>query len=88
MLMQLNRQARPAVPTPAQTPDLGGLVDLYHAYQAARDPAGMLRQLAAQNPMLAQLRELQTGGQDMQSAFYALCKKQGVDPESILSQFR
>lgn len=48
----------------------------------------MLRQLAAQSPALAQLRQMQAGGQDMKGAFYALCQQQGVDPESILSQFR
>lgn len=61
---------------------------LYRAYQAAQNPAAMLRQLAAQSPALAQLRQMQAGGQDMKGAFYALCQQQGVDPESILSQFR
>lgn len=61
---------------------------LYKTYQAAQNPALMLRQLAAQNPALAQLQQLQAGGQDMKGAFYALCQQQGVDPESILSQFQ
>lgn len=61
---------------------------LYRAYQAAQNPALMLQQLSAQNPALAQLRQMQAGGQDMQGAFYALCQQQGVDPEAILSQFR
>lgn len=61
---------------------------LYRAYQAAQNPALMLQQMAAQNPALSQLRQLQAGGQDMKGTFYALCQQQGIDPESILSQFQ
>lgn len=62
-------------------------VGLYRAYQAARNPVAAIQQMAAQNPMLAQLRQMQTGGTDMKQAFYSLCEQRGVNPDEILSQF-
>lgn len=48
---------------------------------------GALQQMAQQNPALAQLRQMQTSGADMRQTFFQLCQQQGVDPQSILSQF-
>ena len=59
-------------------------VQMYKAYQAAQNPALMLQQLTAQNPNLSQIRQMG----DPQQAFYSLCQQRGVDPQSILSQFK
>ena len=59
-------------------------VQLYKTYQAAQNPALMLQQLTAQNPILSQIRQMG----NPQQTFYALCRQQGVDPQSILSQFQ
>lgn len=60
---------------------------MYRAYQAAQNPAMFLQQIAAQNPMLAQLQKMRGGGANMQQTFYQLCRQKNVDPQSILSQF-
>ena len=59
-------------------------VQMYKAYQAAQNPALMLQQLTAHNPILSQIRQMG----DPQQAFYSLCQQRGVDPQSILSQFK
>ena len=87
ILTLLNPQPS-AAPTTPNNPDLGSIVGLYRSYQAARNPIAALEQLARSNPMLAQLRQAQQGGTDMRGAFYALCQKRGVDPQTILSQFQ
>lgn len=59
-------------------------VQMYKAYQTAQNPALMLQQLTAQNPILSQIRQMG----NPQQAFYSLCQQRGVDPQSILSQFQ
>ena len=59
-------------------------VQMYTAYQTAQTPALTLQQLTAQNPILSQIRQMG----DPQQAFYSLCQQRGVDPQSILSQFK
>lgn len=59
-------------------------VQLYKAYQAAKNPAAALQQMMSKNPMLAQIKQMG----DPQQAFYSMCQQKGVDPQSILSQFR
>lgn len=60
-------------------------VQMYHAYQAAQNPALAMQQILNQNPMLNQIRQLNGG--NLQQTFYAMCQSQGVDPQTILSQF-
>lgn len=88
ILSQLNSRAANVSPRfPATTPDVSGAVDLYKAYRFAKNPMGALRQMAQQNPAIAQLQKMQAGGADMRQTFFQLCQQQGVDPQSILSQF-
>lgn len=88
MLTLLNPQPSGAPTAVMPSHDPGGVVGLYRAYQAARNPIAALEQLAQSNPMLAQLRQAQRSGTDMRGAFYALCQQRGVDPQTILSQFQ
>lgn len=46
------------------------------------DPMAVIRK----DPRINSLLSLYKG--DAKSAFYALCKERGIDPESILSQLR
>lgn len=62
-------------------------VDMYRMYRAAKDPRAALNKMISQNPQLAQLQQLKANGTNMEQAFYALCQQQGVDPQTILSQF-
>lgn len=84
MLSLLNPQSA----SPMQSsPDVSGVVNLYKAYKAAENPAAALQQMVGQNPMLAQVRQMQQSGTNMEQMFHSMCKQQGVDPQSILSQF-
>lgn len=78
----------PQSASPMQSsPDVSGAVNLYKAYKAASNPAAALQQMVAQNPVLSQISQMQQGGANMEQTFYAMCRQQGVDPQSILSQF-
>lgn len=56
-----------------------GIVDLY---KKMRDPNELIRM----NPQLQNILNMYNG--NAKQAFYDMCKQRGVDPESILSQFR
>lgn len=83
ILQAMNPAARLTAPSSAAP-----AVQLYRMYQAAKNPAAMMQQLAAQNPALAQLQQLRANGTDMEKTFYAMCQQRGVDPQSILAQFQ
>lgn len=70
--------------TAANNPGVERAVKLYRTFQAAQNPAAMLQQMTAQNPVLAQIRQMG----NPQQAFYAMCQQSGVDPQTILSQFQ
>lgn len=78
----------PRSASPMQSsPDVSGVVNMYRAYKAASNPTAALQQMIGQNPMLSQISQMQKSGTNMEQAFYAMCQQQGVDPQSILSQF-
>lgn len=69
--------------------DIGNLKSLYQAMKMSADPRSMLIQLMQKNPQVMQaVQFIQQSGGDPEKAFYTLAKQKGVDPESILSQFR
>lgn len=84
MLSLLNPQSASQTQS---SPDVSGAVNLYKAYKAASNPAAALQQMVGQNPMLAQISQMQQGGANMEQMFYSMCKQRGVAPQSILSQF-
>ena len=57
--------------------------------RGAQNPTAMLQSMIYQNPQLREVVEFvnQNGG-DARSAFYAMAKQKGVDPEQILSILR
>lgn len=57
---------------------------MWNAYKNAKNPDEFMAQMVSQNPILSQF----VGKSDPQKLFYELCRRRGVDPETILSQFK
>ena len=55
--------------------------------KAVSNPQQMLMQAARQNPAIGAVLNM-TSGKNPQEVFYAECKKNNVDPESILQLLR
>lgn len=88
-LLESLRGSQGAANLPTQNnPAMNTAVSLYRAYKVAKNPAAALQEMMAKNPALAQLQQLKNGGVNMQQAFYSLCQEQGVDPQSVLTQFQ
>lgn len=56
-------------------------------FKAMQNPQQALMQAARQNPALGAVLNM-TSGKNPQEVFYAECKKNNVDPESILQLLR
>lgn len=55
----------------------------------SRNPKELIQNMAIQNPNVKNaINMINMLGGDPQTAFYAMAKQKGVDPESILSQLR
>ena len=58
--------------------------EMYDAYRQSSNPNEFLKQMAMRNPMIAQI----AGKGDLKSTFYDMCRQRGVDPNTILNQFK
>lgn len=58
--------------------------EMFDAYKKAENPNEFLKQMAMRNPMIAQI----AGEDDLKSTFYDMCRQRGVDPNTILNQFK
>lgn len=63
------------------------IAQLYGMFRNSQNPQAMLSQLAKNNPQMAQVMQM-CNGRNPQQVFYEMCQQQGVDPNSILSQFK
>lgn len=65
------------------------MMNVVNTIKAARNPNVMLRQLASQNPKVANAMNLinQNGG-DPKRAFYSEAQRLGVDPNQILGMLK
>lgn len=62
---------------------------LFDMIKMSKDPNAMLTQLFEQNPQMKYVFDvIQKNGGDPQSAFYAVAKEKGINPEEILSLLR
>ena len=53
------------------------------------NPQAAIGQMAQNNPQMQQVMQfVQQNGGDAKSAFYALARQKGVDPEAIIQQAR
>lgn len=63
------------------------IAQLYGMFRNSQNPQAMLSQLAKNNPQMAQVMQM-CNGRNPQQVFYEMCQQQGVDPNSILAQFK
>lgn len=63
------------------------IIQLYGMFRNAQNPQAMLNQLAQSNPQMAQVMQI-CNGRNPQQVFYEMCQQRGVDPNTILSQFK
>ena len=65
------------------------MLGIINTIKAAKNPSAMIKQLASQNPNVANAINLanQYGG-DYQKAFYEEAKRRGIDPNQILGMLK
>lgn len=63
------------------------IAQLYGMFRNSQNPQAMLSQLAKNNPQMAQVMQM-CNGRNPQQVFYEMCQQRGVDPNTILSQFK
>lgn len=70
-------------------PNLSQVLNLYKMVRNSNNPSLMLQSLAQSNPQLKGTLDLvQQYGGDPRTAFYALAKQKGIDPNQILSMLK
>lgn len=68
-------------------PAMQGISQMAGMVQAAQNPQAALSQMAQNNPQIQQVMQyVQQNGGDARTAFYALAKQKGVDPDAIIQQ--
>jgi hypothetical protein len=60
---------------------------MMNALRTMQNPQQAMQQMIGQNPQLKSIMQM-CNGKNPKDVFYAECEKQGIDPESILSQLR
>lgn len=66
---------------------LGQVKQVMSMMSASSDPEKMLQMASANNPAMALVAKV-VGNRDPKTAFYELCKENGINPDDILSQLR
>lgn len=61
--------------------------NLFNMMKAAQNPMMMLQNMAQSNPQIASVLQM-CQGHDPKEVFYSMCKERGIDPDSVLSQFK
>ena len=62
---------------------------MFNTVKMAQNPQLALQQMAVNNPQVKQVLDyVNKNGGDPKTAFYALAKEKGVNPEEILKQLR
>lgn len=70
-------------------PQTNNLQQMMNTIKNSRNPKAMLEQMMQSNPQIQQaMNYINQNGGDAKSAFYALARQKGVDPESVLNMFR
>ena len=70
-------------------PQTNNLQQMANVIKNSRNPKAMLEQMMQSNPQIQQaMNYINQNGGDAKSAFYALARQKGVDPESVLRMFR
>lgn len=68
---------------------LAGIMSIYGMLKGTSDPMSAIQSMAQTNPQVKKAMDIvnQNGG-DMQTAFYALAKQMGVNPDEIFNMVR
>ena len=66
-----------------QENDISKVVD---SIKSAPDPNAMIQNMAMTNPQVKQAMDIVKQYGDPKTAFYAIAKQKGIDPQSILKQ--
>ena len=70
-------------------PMMQQIKQMMNTIKNSRNPKAMLEQMMQSNPQIQQaMNYINQNGGDAKSAFYALARQKGVDPESVLRMFR
>lgn len=68
-------------------PAMQGISQMAETVKAAQNPQAALSQMAQNNPQVQQVMQyVRQNGGDAKSAFYALAKQKGIDPDTIIQQ--
>lgn len=69
--------------------NLRPIKNMMNLVKSANNPQALLNQMIQQNPQMQSVMQyVNANGGDPKSAFYAMAKEKGVDPEMILSQLK
>ena len=69
--------------------NLAPIKNMMNMIRSSKDPQSMFTQLMQQNPQMRSIMQyVNSNGGDPKSAFYAMAKEKGINPEDILSQLR
>jgi len=70
-------------------PQIQQLKGLMNQIKAAQNPQMMLNQMLVNDPRFASIIDvIKNNGGDPKTAFFNLCKQQGIDPQAILNQLK
>ena len=70
-------------------PQIQQLKGLMNQIKAAQNPQMMLNQMLVNDPRFAAVIDvIKNNGGDPQTAFFNLCKQQGIDLQAILNQLK
>lgn len=72
---------------PVQSNNIEQIKGMYQMMQSVQNPQVLLQQMASQNPQFAQVLQM-CNSRNPRDLFYMLCKQKGVDPNTILNQFK
>ena len=73
----------------SSSPQMGAIKQMMNMVRSAKDPQAALNMMAMNNPQLKQVMDIvQQYGGDSMTAFKALAKENGMDPDEILSMLK
>lgn len=89
MLNPILEQARTQSGTQAILNNLQPFRNMLNTIRNSRNPQAMLQNMMMQNPQLKQAMDwIQQNGGNTESAFYALAKQRGYDPNAVLNALK
>lgn len=69
-----------------RSPMMNDVLSMWKQVRNSRNPAGIMQQLAANNPQIRQI--MNEAGNNPKQMFYTKCAEMGVNPDEILKMFK